>query len=64
MEKNFVQLFKLEKTREDCFAKFDDRYLQRVEVCLIAVKYKIPDDLIPTIIAYAIPYSKIYDYMK
>jgi len=55
---------KLWQTREDCFAKFDDRYLQRVEVCLIAVKYKIPDDLIPTIIAYAIPYSKIYDYMK
>ena len=55
---------KLDKTREDCFTKFDDRYFQRVEVCLIAVKYKIPDDLIPTIIAYAVPYSKIWDYMK
>ena len=55
---------KLDKTRKDCFTKFDDRYLQRVEVCLIAVKYKIPNDLIPTIIAYAVPYSKIWDYMK
>ena len=41
-----------------------DVYKGKKEVCLIAVKYKIPDDLIPTIIAYAIPYSKIYDYMK
>ena len=40
------------------------RYLQRKEVCRIAVRYNIPSDLIPLIIAYAVPYSKIWDYMK
>ena len=47
--------------------KYDEikkHYLQRKEVCRIAIRYNIPSDLIPTIISYAVPYSKIYDYMK
>ena len=40
--------------------KFHD---QRLEVSRMALRCNLPSDLVPLICAYAVPKSKIYDYM-
>ena len=37
---------------------------QRLDVSRIMMRSGLPSDLVPTICAYAVPASKIYDYMK
>ena len=35
----------------------------RLEICRIMNKFNLPADLTPTICAFAVPHSKIYNYM-
>ena len=50
----------LPKTIENREKKLHER---REEVSRLAIKKNIPSDLIPTICAFAVPGSKLYDYM-
>ena len=50
----------LPKTIENREKKLHER---REEVYRLAIKKNIPSDLVPTICAFAVPGSKLYDYM-